>query len=680
MRKDFLTVIDFHKDRCEKVILHLIVLSVQPKLLHKISTAEENLLMNRICKGSLQAFEFLKTALLTISLICRKIREIYCNSDEMIMRQYLTNYHNPLHEEGGGEGKEGEGKGSKKERNGKRKKSRGRSKQRSKRRGNNSDAEEEEETHPLSPSARPLSPSKYMLFYSRDDMRNSHSKSPGRDTKGERPSTAPNKLRTSLSPSSKKTSAMREFSPKRKKHEDYEDDFQTLPFKNDGGNETHNNSYYSDFDGGGNSIDENEKSILEEDEAGEGGRGNHISQPRKGSAESQSIADENENRQERRSDPRLPPKGNKNNSQEKVNSSYSMSSEDEIHTQNDQSIQEMPSGSLTQQKSTASLYSNDFEEKEASVRQDKDERKSQRKNGNEEQKHTIKKKSKKPLAMIITKKDLLIAQMKDTKLNENLLIQEIIEDEILRPLAAANAVTPGVVDEAAFYGEDYAYGMKGASLSSFSPSHSQEKEEKDGFTRQGTTIKKSSKKKKKGAASPQRNGMIQCSYCFDWIPKYQSKSFPQILNSSDTEVIQQANQCLSSHLHSNLEMLKVKVQQQEYSSLYLKLMKKLKFSVEKSSRRYSYVKTNSENHLSSSIFEDEDDEEEMEQKRKEKEKRKVPLTNNNGKYSSHPAPHHDAIFCSYECMKRWTVFYCPIQYKYESEILIDMVAGYSVRV
>jgi hypothetical protein len=39
-----------------------------------------------------------------------------------------------------------------------------------------------------------------------------------------------------------------------------------------------------------------------------------------------------------------------------------------------------------------------------------------------------------------------------------------------------------------------------------------------------------------------------------------------------------------------------------------------------------------------------------------------------------------AVFCSWVCVKRWTVTCCPMQYKYQSEMLIDMVAGYSVKI
>lgn len=47
-----------------------------------------------------------------------------------------------------------------------------------------------------------------------------------------------------------------------------------------------------------------------------------------------------------------------------------------------------------------------------------------------------------------------------------------------------------------------------------------------------------------------------------------------------------------------------------------------------------------------------------------------------GDLSSNSPP----AFCSWVCVKRWTVMCCPMQYKYQSEMLIDMVAGYSVKI
>lgn len=37
-------------------------------------------------------------------------------------------------------------------------------------------------------------------------------------------------------------------------------------------------------------------------------------------------------------------------------------------------------------------------------------------------------------------------------------------------------------------------------------------------------------------------------------------------------------------------------------------------------------------------------------------------------------------FCSWECLKKWTVAYCPLQHKYQKEILVDIAAGYHVEV
>jgi hypothetical protein len=38
----------------------------------------------------------------------------------------------------------------------------------------------------------------------------------------------------------------------------------------------------------------------------------------------------------------------------------------------------------------------------------------------------------------------------------------------------------------------------------------------------------------------------------------------------------------------------------------------------------------------------------------------------------------DKVFCSWVCVKRWTVHCCPMQMKYQNEMLIDMAAGYAV--
>lgn len=48
--------------------------------------------------------------------------------------------------------------------------------------------------------------------------------------------------------------------------------------------------------------------------------------------------------------------------------------------------------------------------------------------------------------------------------------------------------------------------------------------------------------------------------------------------------------------------------------------------------------------------------------------------------SADQSSNSSSVFCSWVCVKRWTVMCCPMQYKYQSEMLIDMVAGYSVKI
>ncbi len=59
------------------------------------------------------------------------------------------------------------------------------------------------------------------------------------------------------------------------------------------------------------------------------------------------------------------------------------------------------------------------------------------------------------------------------------------------------------------------------------------------------------------------------------------------------------------------------------------------------------------------------------------EKKQELLTNLEQSTTNENAIH---VFCSWVCVKRWTVMCCPMQYKYQSELLIDMVAGHSVKI
>jgi hypothetical protein len=673
MKDDFMTLIHFHHTRVEKSLLYIMKTCVNPRLLNRdqtFSLSAQKLLQDRVFRLSLQAYEFLKAGLLTVSMVCSKVREIYCNQDESIMRQYLLNYHNPMTEEEI-KGAEEDDDAFAEEREG-RPTSRGRKR----RVVSASSATDYHEQRQLlkSPKSR---------FTAHINQFKQRSASPPQSRSASRPKTAPVKLQKNHYHNDDDNRAMRSFSPKKKlTNQEEGDDFQTIPLNHI----QQNTSYYSDFEPNNSNINLKEEedfrhrtegSFIEEEPIKDNRR-------KKSTATAQSENDDtiqtvqegsslipDEANQENNDDV---PNKNNNNNNDKIRHSYS----------------------------SMSQYSNEFDKDKLLEEEENEE------GGDDEEKvdnrgirgvadgvadRRKKKKKKKIDHMIITKKDLLVAQMKNTKLNESLLLQDIIQEEILQKSAPRTVHSSTTMNY---------------SSSQFEYNSSTELEHKSGNNNipQNRIIQYLSEEEQQRVAQQsaavgyrkKKGKKIECSCYSRTIYLSDAKSFPQFLDTRDQDAVEKATQALGNDLRKDLHSVKIQIRRNEYSHLYSQLMGKLKRSVNKSNKRYSFVKTQSDGHLSGSIspkksismsvlLEDEiqaanspdlkNQQRELSPPRQQPQQR---LTGQKAKYAPRPTLHHDARFCSYECMKRWTIFYCPVQLKYESEILIDMVAGYSVRI
>mmetsp|Transcript_25370 Transcript_25370/g.27727 ORF Transcript_25370/g.27727 Transcript_25370/m.27727 type:complete len:1598 (+) Transcript_25370:138-4931(+) len=655
MRRDFLAMINFHKDRVEKMILYILNICLQPKLLHPITTSEQTLLQNRIFKASLQAFDFLKVGLLSISSICQKVREIYCSPDDKIMQSYLNNYKNPLTSTSNEEGEEGDENID--ENNGRKQRPRTSSpvimtsklkKNKFSRFYGSFDEEDGEGGDYGRVNGRRRTASGRNRPGSRSRSRGGQRSSPAR------PQTAPENLTSSGSANKKGskgfTNAMRSFSPKYGSGEE-EGDFQTVPF-------SRNNSYYSDFD----DVEGKGSSGIEE-------KGNN--RIRGDSYESyNSIIDEEDLAHHRSS-------GDEIRTMKEDDDTAILTAElgeDEIEERHLTRSQSPPYNESDFEKPSKSEQSPSKDDVELIPRT---------KSLNDVVPDRKKKKPKTNSSnsanhMVITKKDLLIAQMKDTKLNTSLLLQDMLSEHNIPSLSQQSFVKSSLSNSYTVEDEEEA-------------KMTEEEEKKKANDLEKEKRRQQRQTMKQQTSSAQKK--IQCSYCHNYVLQQTIKRFPQLLNHNDDEVIAKANDFLQTNLYKNLEKLNPPtLKREEYLYLYQKLVKKLKYSVKKSSKRYSHVKNMNDGHLVSSTgsfmsgtssysgsFDDfappSSANSPLRPVRQSQQER------SDVRYKAHhPAPHHDASFCSYECMKRWTVYYCPVQFKYESEILIDMVAGYKVKV
>jgi hypothetical protein len=658
MKDDFMTLIHFHHTRVEKSLLYIMKACVNPKLLNRdqtFSLSAQKLLQDRVFRLSLQAYEFLKAGLLTVSMVCSKVREIYCNQDDSIMRQYLLNYHNPMTEE--------EIKGTEEDDDafpGREREGRPTSRGRKRRVVSASTATEYHEQRQLlkSPKSR---------FTAHINQFKQRSASPPQSRSSSRPKMAPVKLQKD-NYHNDDDRAMRSFSPKKKPNQEEGDDFQTIPLNHI----QQNTSYYSDFEPNNSNIN-----LREEEDF------RHLTEG--------SFIEEEPIKDNRRKKSTATAQSENDDTIQTVHEGSSLIPE-EANQENNGNIPN--NDKIRHSYSSMSQYSNEFdkdkllEEKENEEGGDDEEKVENRgvHGGTDRRK---KKKKKKIEHMIITKKDLLVAQMKNTKLNESLLLQDIIQEEILQKSAPRTVHSSTTMNWQFEYTSSTELEHKsGNYIPQSRIGQYLSEEEQQRIAQQSAAVGYRKKKGKK----------IECSCCSRTIYLSDAKSFPQFLDTSDQDAVEKATQALGNDLRKDLHSVKIQIRRNEYSHLYSQLMGKLKRSVNKSNKRYSFVKTQSDGHLSGSIspkksismsvlLEDEiqaanspdlkNQGRELSPPRQQPQQR---LTGQKAKYAPRPTLHHDARFCSYECMKRWTIFYCPVQLKYESEILIDMVAGYSVRI
>ena len=437
MRGDLLTLIDFHHDRVEKSLIYILKLCVNPKLLHRqtFSLSAERLLQDRIFRSSLQAYDFLKVGLLTMSSICAKVREIYCNPDEIIMKQYLMNYSNPMNQEipdedeyadefANEEDEEEEDRGNRKKKSSA---TRGRSGS-SKRRSRSKSAQRQQDE---SNQQRQFLSTPKSRFTSQINQFRERSNSP------DRPRTAPDALPSHHGrPGKGPVNAMRDFSAKRNPRDS--EDFQAIPLDQI---DDQNRSYYSDFN-------KDEEGEPEED-----------FQHRRDSYNDNSFVEDDENnnnRQDSNSKKRSSTsrkKASRSNSEiEEVPSVIDEGSfiPDEISSRRNSSNK--PPAQSQSIASTGQYSQDDFLDKSKSRSSAQytpiDEEQDEQQHQQDQEGRPIKKKNKKKGAsshgsassdgkMIITKKDLLVAQMKETKLNQSLLLQDILNENIHQKNAVA---------------------------------------------------------------------------------------------------------------------------------------------------------------------------------------------------------------------------------------------------